>query len=153
MAPRTLRAIGVIAAGSAVATATWIVARAAGVEPTVGRGDDVSPVTVPDVVLASVIAGFVAWAVRALLERRRGGWRWWPFIGSTALATSMIGPSWFADGASAMALMMMHFATGIVLIFGFARQGSDVPSYSDCGDDDAQAPSRAPDRLSPTGQR
>jgi hypothetical protein len=36
----------------------------------------------------------------------------------------MIGPSWFADGESAVALMCMHFAVGAVLIAGFAWVGA-----------------------------
>ena len=47
--------------------------------------------------------------------------RWWPFIGSTALAISMIGPSYLADGSSAVSLICMHVVVGVVLITGFMR--------------------------------
>jgi hypothetical protein len=119
--PSIVRGIAVVGAGSVAAIAVWSGARLADVELLVGREGDLGPVGVADVLVATVLAGLGAWVVRALLEGRQDGDRLWPFIGSTALAVSMIGPSWFADGASAMFLMAMHFATGIVLIYGFAR--------------------------------
>jgi hypothetical protein len=58
-------------------------------------------VGVVDVVLASVVAGAAAWAIHALMLRLRWA-RFWPFAGSTALALSMSGPSWAADGEAAL---------------------------------------------------
>jgi Family of unknown function (DUF6069) len=60
------------------------------------------------------------WGAFALLLRRRGA-RWWPFVGSTALAISIIGPSYLADGISAVSLICMHVGVGVVLITGFMR--------------------------------
>ena len=37
------------------------------------------------------------------------------------LSISMVGPAWFSDGLSAAVLILMHVATGTVLILGFAR--------------------------------
>jgi Family of unknown function (DUF6069) len=51
----------------------------------------------------------------------RGHGRWWPFIGSTALAISMLGPSYLADGSSAVSLICLHVVVGVVLITGFMR--------------------------------
>ena len=62
--------------------------------------------------------------VFALLLRWRRA-RWWPFVGSTALAISIIGPSYLADGTSAVSLICMHIIVGAVLITGFMRA---VPS-------------------------
>jgi Family of unknown function (DUF6069) len=42
-------------------------------------------------------------------------------VGSTAIAVSMLGPSYLADGAAAVALMSMHLLVGAILIAGFAR--------------------------------
>jgi uncharacterized protein DUF6069 len=42
-------------------------------------------------------------------------------VGSTALAVSIIGPTYLADGAAGVALICMHVAVGVVLIWGFAR--------------------------------
>jgi Family of unknown function (DUF6069) len=47
--------------------------------------------------------------------------RWWPFIGSTALAISINGPSYLADGISTVALICLHFVVAVVLIMGFMR--------------------------------
>jgi len=110
----------VVVAGVAAGVLTWGLARLSGIDPEVGRGGDTTPVGLPDVIVASLIGGVAAWAVHALLARRGRALRWWPFVGSTALAISMIGPSYYADGESAVALMAMHFTVGFVLIFGMS---------------------------------
>lgn len=117
------RAALVIAAAVAVAVAVWALVLVLGADPVVGRGGDVSPVTTVDVVVSTLVAGVAAWAVHTLL-RRIGRSQLWPFVASTALAVSMNGPSWFADGVSAVALMYMHAAVGVALIAGFQRAGA-----------------------------
>ena len=72
------------------------------------------------VVMAGLAAGLAAWGVQTLLARR-GAAGWWPFVGSTALAISIIGPTWLADGAASVVLIGMHLAVGLVLIAGFNR--------------------------------
>ena len=64
-----------------------------------------------------------AWLVQRLLARR-GAAGWWPFLGSTTLAISIIGPTWLADGAASVVLIGMHLAVGLVLIAGFNRSVS-----------------------------
>jgi hypothetical protein len=39
--------------------------------------------------------------------------------GSTALAISITGPSYLADGISAVSLICLHVVVGVVLILGF----------------------------------
>ena len=56
-------------------------------------------------------------AVQRFLARR-GAAGWWPFVGSTALAISIIGPTWLADGMASVVLIAMHLAVGLVLIAG-----------------------------------
>ena len=82
--------------------------------------------------VVSAFAGALAgWAVVTLLERHtRRPWFWWPFLGSTALSVSMIGPSYLADGASAVALIALHFVTAIVVIGGLA---TTLTACRDCG--------------------
>jgi hypothetical protein len=109
----------VIAAEAAVALAIYALVRAAGIDLEVGRGDDKDTVDALDVLIAALAGGLGAWVVHWFLARR--GWlRWWPFVGSTALAISMNGPAWMADGEVAVVLMLMHLAVGIVLITGFS---------------------------------
>ena len=82
-----------------------------------------------DVLVAALLAGLAAWGVHALLVRR-GAARWWPFVGSTALAISIIGPTWMADGVAGVVLIGMHLAVGVVLIAGFSRpQLSGGPTF------------------------
>jgi hypothetical protein len=52
------------------------------------------------VLAATVVAGLAAWGVHHLLSRSPRTARWWPFMGSTALAVSIIGPTYRADGAA-----------------------------------------------------
>jgi Family of unknown function (DUF6069) len=58
--------------------------------------------------------------VRLLERLSRRPRRLWSFVGSTALAVSIIGPAWLADGASSVALIALHFVVAIVVISGFA---------------------------------
>jgi hypothetical protein len=113
------RSTGVVAAAIAVALAIWTLARLLDVELTVGEGADASQVGATDVLVTALLAGLAALGVHALLVRR-GAARWWPFVGSTALAISVVGPSWLADGMAAVVLIAMHLAVGAVLIAGFA---------------------------------
>jgi hypothetical protein len=41
-------------------------------------------------------------------------------LGSTALAVSIVCPSWLADGSCPVALIGLHFVTAAVVIVGFA---------------------------------
>jgi hypothetical protein len=117
----TRRGAGAVAAGMVVALAMWALARLLDVELTVGKGADASTVGAAGVLVTALLAGLAAWVVHALLVRR-GAARWWPFVGSTALAISVIGPSYLADGAAAVVLIGMHLAVGTLLIVGFGRQ-------------------------------
>jgi hypothetical protein len=106
-----------------VALVIWGLARMLGVALTVGKGDQASLVGAADVLVTVLLAGVAAWLVQRLLARR-GAAGWWPFLGSTALAISIIGPTWLADGAASVVLIGMHLAVGLVLIAGFNRSGS-----------------------------
>jgi heme A synthase len=98
----------------------WTVVRLIGVDLVVSSGDgNVGP---GDVLTAALFGALAAWLVARLLERRSPRPRlWWARIGSTALAVSIIGPTWFADGASGVSLIGLHVVTAIVVITGFAR--------------------------------
>jgi len=60
-------------------------------------------------------------------------------VASTALAISITGPSYQADGIAAVALICLHIAVGVVLIAGFtwfvprpdqpAARAVDHPQY------------------------
>ena len=113
----------VIGAGIAVALSAWVFVRLVHVDPVVGKGNNPGEVGPVDAVVAALMAGLAACAVHAVLVR----WhrvRWWPLIGSTALAVSITGPSYLADGESALALIGMHVAVGAVLIGGLGILGA-----------------------------
>ena len=120
MGTATRRSIVVVAAAAAGALTLWAVIRLLGIDLTVQSGQGSSQVGAVDVLTAAVVAGLAAWVVHILLAR----WRrltWWPFIGSTATAVSIIGPSYLADGIAAVALICLHLLVGVVLTVGFAR--------------------------------
>jgi hypothetical protein len=117
------RSAAIVAAATLVALAIWGLARVLGVELAVGKGDQASLVGAADVLITVLLAGVAAWLVQGLLARR-GAAGWWPFLGSTALAISIIGPTWLADGAASVVLIGMHLAVGLVLIAGFNRSVS-----------------------------
>src|SRR5262249_4425047 len=96
----------------------WAAVRAAGVELVLKNG---STVGAGDVLAAALAGATVGWLVVRWLERhsRRPRPRW-AFVGSTALAVSIIGPTWLADGSRALALIGLHVVTAAVVIAGFA---------------------------------
>jgi hypothetical protein len=120
MQPSVQRTAGVVGVAAAVALALWAVARLLGVDLAVELGGGVRQVGPADVLVTTVVAGLAAWVTHSILARTPRGARWWPFVGSTAIAISMLGPSYLADGASAVALICMHLAVGAVLIKGLA---------------------------------
>jgi Family of unknown function (DUF6069) len=128
MRAAALRSAAVVAVAAAVALAIWGVVRLLGVELTVGKGPDASQVGAVEVLVATVLAGLAAWGVHRLLARNARTAHWWTFVGTTAIAVSIIGPSYLADGAAAVALISMHLAVGAILVAGFARSVPH-PSY------------------------
>ena len=130
MTHRMRRRLATVFLAPLAALGAWALLRVDGVELAVTTGDGtVGPVDVVTSALAGALGG---WLVVRLLERhsRRPG-LWWPMIGSTTLAVSTIGPSYFAvDGPTALALTFLHFATAIVVIAGFA---TTLPSPCECG--------------------
>jgi Family of unknown function (DUF6069) len=141
MRTTTRSSLAVVAAAIAAALTAWAVIRLVGVDLTLkdGAGTSVGgQAGAVDVLLASLVAGLAAWGVFALLAHWRRA-RWWPFVGSTALAVSITGPSYLADGISAVALICLQVIVGVVLITGFTRfvprpyrgagQAADHPQY------------------------
>ena len=120
MQATTRNSLAVVAAGMVAGLVVWAVVRLLGVDLTVESGSGTTQVDVVDVALTTLVAGLAAWGVFALLLRWRRA-RWWPFVGSTALAISIIGPSYLADGISAVSLICLHVLVAVVLITGFAR--------------------------------
>jgi FtsH-binding integral membrane protein len=118
MRTTTRSGLAVVAAGMATALVAWAVIRLLGVDLTLKADAGMSQVGAVDVLLASLVAGLAAWGVHALLAHWRRA-RWWPFVGSTALAVSMLGPSYLSDGISAVSLICLHILVGVVLIAGF----------------------------------
>lgn len=121
----TQRRIATVVLTPVAALLGWAAIRLLGIDLLVSTGD--GTVGPGDVVAATLAAALGGWFVVRLLERRTAHPRgWWAFVGSTALSVSIIGPSHFADGASAVALIALHFVVAIVVITGFA---STLPAH------------------------
>jgi Family of unknown function (DUF6069) len=128
MQPSVQRTAGVIGVAAGVALALWAVVRLLGVDLDTELGGGVRQVGPADILITTVVAGLAAWVTHSILARTPRTVRWWPFVGSTGIAISMLGPSYLADGASAVALTCLHLAVGAVLIKGLAT----VPAVSRC---------------------
>ncbi len=120
MNSRTTTALSIIGVSTGLTLAVYGLIRWLWVLPIAEMNGEDEPVGWANVLIVTLLAGFVAWGVYTLL-RRSGRERWWPFVGSTALAISIIGPSYMADGSSAVALIVLHFTAAIPLLLGFAR--------------------------------
>jgi len=119
MTSRTRRRVGTILLAALAALTAWAGFRLAGVELHVSTGG--GTVGPGDVVAAALVGGLGGWLVVRLLERHTSRPElWWPALGSSGLALSLVGPSHLAHGTSAAALIALHFVTGIVVISGFA---------------------------------
>ena len=131
MHPSAKRTAGVVAVAAAAALAVWAVARLLGVEVEVELGGEVRQVGPVDIVVATVVAGLAAWVVHSVLARSPRTARWWPFVGSSGIAVSMLGPSYLSDGTAAVALIAMHLVVGAVLVKGLftslAPAGAPAP--------------------------
>src|SRR5262245_20616332 len=84
--------------------------------------NDGTTVGASDVVVAAAVGAGAAWLVVRWIERHtRRPRSVWAFVASTALAVSGIGPSWLADGVTALLLFGLHFVTAVVVIAGFMQ--------------------------------
>jgi hypothetical protein len=110
----------VIGAATVVALVLYGLIRWLWVTPIAEMNGEDKAVGWANVVIVTILVGLVAWGVAVLLKRA-GKARWFPAIGSTALAISIIGPSYLADGSSAVALILLHVAVAVVLIVGLTR--------------------------------
>jgi hypothetical protein len=132
MTDRTRRRSGTVVLAPAAALTAWALIRLSGIDLVVSTGD--GTVGAVDVVVAALVGALGGWSIVRLLERHsRRPRMWWSFAGSTGLAMSVIGPAWFADGASAVALIVLHVVTAVAVLCGF---GGTLPVY--CGTQSAQ---------------
>ncbi len=113
-----------VAAAVAGALVTWVVAAPiAGIELEVRVNGETSEVGPLGIAVTSAVAGLAAWAVLALLERRRASARrTWIIVAALVLVVSLAGPIGSAVGTgTALALVAMHVVVGTILIAMFAR--------------------------------
>ena len=119
MTQSNLRRLATVLVAPAAALAAWAFVQLIGIDLTVSGAT--GAVGAGDFVAAALAGAVAAWLVLLLVERRTSRPRkMWPFVASTALSVSVIGPSWLADGAGAVALIALHLVVALVVITGFA---------------------------------
>jgi Family of unknown function (DUF6069) len=100
------------------ALAAWAVVRLIGADLVLKSGRTIGP---GQVVAAALVGALAGWVVARWIEQHSRRPRpVWTFVGTTVLSASTIGPSWLADGATGVALVALHFVTGVIVIAGFA---------------------------------
>lgn len=113
----TRRRLITLVLAPAAALAAWSLMKALGADLVLKNG---TAVDAGDVVLAAVVGAGAGWLVAHWIEgHTRRPRSLWAFVASTALAISGIGPSWLADGVTALLLFGLHFATAVVVIACF----------------------------------
>jgi hypothetical protein len=121
-----VRRLAVAIAAAGVAAGVWAVAGPlAGVRliARVGAHTPAQQVGPGAVIEVSLLAGFAAWALLALLERHATHpRRTWTAVAATVLVISLIGPLAAGRGAATViALCCMHLAVGAVVILAMRR--------------------------------
>jgi hypothetical protein len=145
MTHRTRRRISTVVLAPAAALSGWALSQLVGIDLVVSAGDgSIGP---GDVFAAALVGALAGWfVVRTLENHGRHPRMRWSFVGSTALAVSIVGPVWLADGASSVVLIALHVLTAVVVIVGFA---GTLPVYRSAGETlPARRGSRRPGRPS-----
>ncbi|MBJ7610558.1 MAG: hypothetical protein JF887_14205 [Candidatus Dormibacteraeota bacterium] len=127
---RLRRSRRVLAVGGAAAStlAVWAVAnRFAGLEVRLGAGSSIQHIGPLTIVVVSILAGLLAWAVLALFERfvSRRAHPAWVALALAVLVGSLAGPLGAGTSmATKVALVCMHLAAAAVLIPALAARTS-----------------------------
>lgn len=123
MNTRTRRLLAILAAAAGALLLWTAAAPLAGIDLTVDQAG--TPLTIGPalIALASLVVGFAAWGLLALLEKftARSGMIW-SVIAAVVLAFSLTGPLAATTTAAMLVLMGMHVVTGGVLIAGLVRR-------------------------------
>lgn len=114
---------GVVGAAALAAVLVWVVAApVGGAELVVGSGGTGSTVGVVTVLVASLLVGALAVALRVILDRHTAdGRRNWTVVAAIVWLISFAGPLSARSVAAGVALACMHLAVGAVLIAGIRR--------------------------------
>lgn len=122
---RARRLAAAVAAAGAAAGVWAVAGPLAGVQLMTRASAHASaqPVGPGAVIAVSLLAGFAAWGLLALLERNASHpRRTWTAVAATVLAISLAGPLTAGRGiAAVIALCCMHLAVGAVLILALRR--------------------------------
>lgn len=120
---RTARPFAVLS-GVAAAVIAWVMIHSVGhVKLEVKNSGKVQTVNLASVIVASLVAGLLAWLVVAVLARRSANARRnWQILGWLGLLVSLSGPLSLATTSSAKAgLACMHLVTAVILVPSLAR--------------------------------
>lgn len=108
-----------VLAAAGLATAVWLVAKAAGIDLAVHSGDGSRPIGLVSVIVTAVVVALAAAGLLRLLERRTThGLRTWTVIAVAVWALSFVGPLTAMTLAAGLVLATMHLAVGAAVVGG-----------------------------------
>ncbi len=116
--------LGSVPAATAATSAVWLVAHIAlHVALRASSGGSVTVVTLPAVVVVTLLVGLLAWGLLALLERTAPARARAVFltVSAAVLLLSLLGPAGAPTGSAKAALACMHLAAALVLVPWLAR--------------------------------
>jgi hypothetical protein len=115
---------GVVAAATAGALVTWLMATMADTSAVhVRMQGTTSAVGTVQVIFTAALVSLAGWGLFALLEHfTAAGRRIWTIIASVVLVLSFIAPASYGVGAASKAsLIALHVVTGLILLAGLRR--------------------------------
>ena len=115
----------------------WVIAvPIAEIKLVAGSGEGAQTVGPAEIVVTSLVAGFAATGVIALLERfTRRSWRIFAIIGWAVLGISLLGPVLAAaTGSALVVLLAMHVVTGATFVTGLPRAARSSQPTAAAGD-------------------
>jgi hypothetical protein len=103
--------------------AVWFVAHSVfNVDLKAKTGNTVAAVTLPSVIVVTLVVGLLAWALLAVLERITGAARAvWTTIAVLFFVVSLLGPAGAVGNSAKVGLACMHIVAALVIIPGLGR--------------------------------
>lgn len=114
----------VVLAATVATVVVWLLAHSAfGVDLKAKTGGTKSSaVTLPAVIVVTLLIGLLAWGLLALLERKSASaGKTWTIIAGIVFVISLLGPAGGVGTGAKLSLLCIHLAAGLIIIPGLSR--------------------------------